>query len=113
MTNQESARQQRRHRSRAEADQLAAEYAASGLSRAEFSAQRDVCPKTLERYIVRHRKQQAACSESQPWVAVEVTGRRERGGAFAVLLSGGRRIEVQPGFDAATLRQLVVVLEQC
>jgi hypothetical protein len=31
---------------------------------------------------------------------------------LAVLLSTGRRIEVKRGFDAATLRQLVAVLEQ-
>jgi hypothetical protein len=92
---------------------LAEEYAASGLSRADFSAQREVCPKTLERYIVRHRKQQAAGSGPQRWVAVEVADARECRGELAVLLSGGRRIEVQPGFDAGTLRQLVAVLEQC
>ena len=91
---------------------MAAEYEASGLSREEFCRQRDVAMKTLARYIVRHRKQKAAGSEPQRWVAVEVAGPLECGGELSVLLSGGRRIEVKPGFDAGTLRQLVAVLEQ-
>ena len=93
-----------------DADQLAAEYEASGLSREEFCSQRDVAMKTLARYVVRYRKQQAAGIEPQRWVAVEVAGPREC--ELSVLLSGGRRIEVKPGFDAGTLRQLVAVLEQ-
>lgn len=91
---------------------MAAEYEASGLSREEFCRQRDVAMKTLARYIVRYRKQKSAGSEPQRWVAVEVAGPRECGGELSVLLSGGRRIEVKPGFDAGTLRQLVAVLEQ-
>ena len=91
---------------------MAAEYEASGLSREEFCRQRDVAMKTLARYIARYRKQKSAGSEPQRWVAVEVAGSRECGGELSVLLSGGRRIEVKPGFDAGTLRQLVAVLEQ-
>jgi hypothetical protein len=33
-------------------------------------------------------------------------------GALTVLLSNGRRVEVGRGFDAATLAQLVTVLER-
>ena len=112
MTYEESGRQQRRHRSRAEADHLAAEYEASGLSREAFCQQKDVPLKTLARYVVRYRKQKAAGSEPQRWVAVEVAGHSGCGGELSVLLSGGRRIEVKRGFDAGTLRQLVAVLEQ-
>jgi len=54
-----SGKQHRRHRSRAEADQLAAEYEASGLSQAEFCQERDVALKTLARYLARFRKQSA------------------------------------------------------
>jgi hypothetical protein len=112
VTYEESGRQQRRHRSRAEADHLAAEYEASGLSREAFCQQKDVPLKTLARYVVRYRKQKAAGSEPQRWVAVEVAGHSGCGGELSVLLSGGRRIEVKRGFDAGTLRQLVAVLEQ-
>jgi hypothetical protein len=91
---------------------LAAEFEASGLSREEFCRQREIAMKTLARYVVRFQKQNAAGSQPQRWVAVEVAGARDGGGELSVLLSGGRRIEVKPGFDAGTLRQLVAVLEQ-
>ena len=74
--------------------------------------QRDMPLKTLARYVTRYRKQKADGKERQRWVAVEVAGNRVGGSELAVLLSGGRRIEVKRGFDGGTLRQLVAVLEQ-
>lgn len=112
MTNGELGRQHRRHRSRAEADQLAGEYESSGLSREEFCKLRDMPLKTLARYLTRYRKQKEGGSEPPRWVAVEVAGHSGCGGELSVLLSSGRRIEVKRGFDAGTLRQLVVVLER-
>jgi hypothetical protein len=112
VTYEESGRQHRRHRSRAEADQVAVEYEASGLSREAFGNQRDVPLKTLNRYVTRYRKQKANGNEPQRWVAVEVAGNSGFGSELSVLLPGGRRIEVKRGFDAGTLRQLVAVLEQ-
>jgi hypothetical protein len=107
-----STRQHRRHRNRAEADQLAAEYEASGLSQAEFCVQRDLPLKTLARYVARFRKQTAPGNSrgAQRFVAVEIAGACG-GSELTVLLSGGLRIEVKRGFDAGTLRQLVAVLE--
>jgi len=69
----------RRHRSRTEADQLAVEYEAGGLSREEFCNQRNVALKTLARYVTRYRKQQAESNpqqntQPQRWVAVELAG---------------------------------------
>ncbi|MES1260656.1 MAG: hypothetical protein ABUS49_02885 [Acidobacteriota bacterium] len=110
---QASGKQHRKHRSRAEADQIAAEYESSGLSQADFCQQRDLPLKTLARYLARFRKQSARSGEqatSQRFVAVEVAGPRG-GGELTVLLSGGLRIEVKRGFDAVTLRQLVAALE--
>jgi hypothetical protein len=106
-------KQHRRHRSRAEADQIVGEYEASGLSQAEFCQQRDLSLKTLARYLSRFRKQSAQSREqstSQRFVAVEVAGPCS-GGGLTVLLSGGLRIEVKRGFDTHTLRQLVAALE--
>jgi hypothetical protein len=102
----------RRRRSRAEADQVVAEYEASGLSQEVFSGQRDIPLKTLARYVTRSRKQKAGSKESRRWVAVEVAGHETGGSELAVLLSCGRRIEVKRGFDVGTLRQLVAVLER-
>jgi len=108
-----SGRQHRKHRSRTEADQLAVEYEASGLSQTEFCQQRDLPLKTLRRYLTRYRKQKAQGNEphAQRFVAVEVAPPRCGGGELTVLLSSGLRVEVKPGFDAGTLRQLIAVLE--
>lgn len=35
----------------------------------------------------------------------------DSGGAFRVLLGGGRRVEVDAGFDAAELKRLITALE--
>jgi hypothetical protein len=64
----------RRHRSRAEADQLAAEYEANGLTREGFCEQRDVPLKTLCRYVRRYRRETAGTIQSARLVQVEVTG---------------------------------------
>ena len=44
--------------------------------------------------------------------AVATVSAGESPGALTVLLSNGRRVEVGRGFDAATLAQLVTVLER-
>ena len=109
-----SGRQHRKHRSRTEADQLAVEYEASGLGQTESCQQRDVPLKTLGRYLTRYRKQKAQGNEPHKphrFVAVEVARPRSGDGELTVLLSGGLRVEVKPGFDAGTLRQLIAVLE--
>ncbi len=46
------------------------------------------------------------------WVAVEVAAKRGDPAELSVVLAGGRRIEVRPGFDAETLRRLVAALER-
>jgi hypothetical protein len=99
-----------RQRSRAEAEQLAVEYEASGLSQREFSKQKGVPLKTLARYVARHR--QAGNPEKRRWVAVEVEKPSQGSCQLAVVLSGGRRVEVQRGFDATTLCQLISALER-
>ena len=107
-------RKKLRPRSRAEADALAAEYEASGLSRQEFCQQRNVAFKTLARYIVQRRKRVRAApsSSSSRLVRVQVEPLPEAVSELAGTLAGGRRIVVKPGFDADLLRQLLTVLEQ-
>jgi hypothetical protein len=110
----EPGRQRRKHRSRREADQLAVEYEESGLSQTEFCQQRDLPLKTLGRYLTRYRKQTAnsnAPDNPQRFVAVAVADPQCGGSELTVLLPGGLRVEVKPGFDAGTLRQLIAVLE--
>jgi hypothetical protein len=97
-----------------EADALAAEYEASGLSRQEFCQQRQVAGKTLARYLTQRRKrlgiEPSARSSRLVRVQVEPLRRAER--ELTVIVPGGRRIAVPPGFDADLLRQLITVLEQ-
>ena len=101
----------RRHwRTREEAEQIAAEFEASGLTRQEFSNRIGVPMKTLARYVARHRK--ADKNLRQRWVTVEVAEGRGQGDELTVVLGNRRRITVQHGFNADTLRQLVTVLER-
>ena len=112
MSDKQTGRRQRRHRSRSEADGLAAEYEASGLSREEFCQKRNVALKSLSRYVARYRKGKAGGSQAQELVAVEIAGHKGCGGELVVLLASGRRIEIKRGFDTETLGQVVDVLER-
>jgi hypothetical protein len=70
---------------------------------------------TLDRYRTRRKRQ--APTGGNALLAVEVSGRAPApiiavtGSALAVVLRGGRRIEVGRGFDRCALEQLVRVLE--
>ena len=104
-----------RRRSPAEITQVLSEYQASGLSRVEFCRQKGLSLATLARY----RKRQAQ-SDGMPrsrWLTVEVCGdgaepARGASSRLALVLAGGRRIEVGRGFDVSTLTQLLSVLER-
>jgi hypothetical protein len=103
-----------RRRSRQEVDQLVAEYESSGLSREAFCRERGVGLSTLDRYRTRRKRQ--APTGSNALLAVEVSGRAPApiagtGSALAVVLRGGRRIEVGRVFDTSALAELVRVLE--
>jgi transposase-like protein len=104
----------RRRRSRQEVEQLIEEYESSGLSRSEFCRERGLSLSTLSRY--RKRRTRQAPAGHNALLAVEVSGRAPApiaatGSALAVVLRGGRRIEVGRGFDTGALEQLVRVLE--
>ena len=104
----------RRRRNRQEVEQIVAEYESSGLSRIEFCRERGLGLSTLGRY--RSRQGRQAPTGSGALLAVEVSGRAPApvaatGSALAVVLRGGRRIEVGRGFDPGALEQLVRVLE--
>ena len=104
----------RRRRSPAEIAELVAAYEASGLSRTEFCRTHELSLSTLNRY--RNRRTQAETA-SVNLLAVELCARHPAAGeathsGLAVTLAGCRRIEVARGFDAATLVQLLGVLER-
>jgi hypothetical protein len=112
--NEEQAFVGQRRRSRHEVEQVVAEFESSGLSRIEFCRQRGLALSTLGRYRKRQERQTPAPANAL--LAVEVSGRAAgpfaaTGSVLAVVLRGGRRIEVERGFDAGALEQLVRVLE--
>ena len=107
----------KRRRSRAEIEQLVAEYEASGMSRTAFCQQRGLSLSTLVRY--RRRQEQTAGENAvgKPWLAVEVSssagaGRKESDSGLTVVLPSGSRIEVGCGFDTDTMRRLLAVVER-
>jgi hypothetical protein len=68
--------------------------------------------KTLVRYLARYRREQRGKNQTLQWVAVEVGSKRGDAAELSIVLTGGRRIEVNRGFDVETLRRVVVALEQ-
>jgi len=107
----------KRRRSRAEIEQLVAEYEASGLGRTAFSQQKGLSLSTLSRYRRRQEQTIGEATEGKRWLAVEVCGSAavaggERASGLAVVLACGRRVEVGRGFDADTLRRLLTVVER-
>lgn len=113
MTEKECVSGRRRYRSPSEAEQLAAEFKASGLTRREFCQRNDVSLVTLARYLKRHRQQNAPRQNQTPrWLAVELAEPPTARSGLLVVLGAGRRIEVGRGFDRATLEQLVSALER-
>jgi hypothetical protein len=104
------------------------EYEQSGLTRRIFCRQHGLSLATLDNYRRQRacgpgQAQDAACAPtSAPAVAfvpVELVERSsphrataDDGARLHIDLSGGRRIAVTAGFDAATLTRLIAVLEQ-
>jgi transposase-like protein len=114
MSNETGDTVQQQRRTRTEIARIVAQFANSGLNRTEFCRRHGLCLGTLNRHLKRLRGSNATPSDGL--VAVELAG-----GNFvhdssdrhdlAVVLSGGRRIEVSAGFDASTLERLVALLE--
>ena len=91
---------------------MVVEYEASGMSREEFRRKHGLALSTLARYQRRRQQGQVEGAGPSRWLAVELSGAHPAGASgLAVVLTGGRRIEVGRGFDAQTLQQLVSLLE--
>jgi hypothetical protein len=103
----------RRRRTRQEVQRLVAEYGASGLSRSEFCRFRGMTLGTLQRGLKREREQRADIrTDDRRLVRVKVIGRNAAGDGegscgVRVLLTKGRRIELNQDFDANYRGELV------
>ena len=111
--------QARRRRTRAEIRQLVAEFVSSGMRRSDFCRRRGLSFGTHARHLKQQpwkSKTRSAAASGQflpvEWPVGKLPSERDPSCALAVVLSGGRRIEVQPGFDEHTLERLVSALEQ-
>ena len=108
----------RRRRTRAEVQQLVAEFVSSGMRRSEFCKSRGLSFGTLDRHLMKQRwkrkgRRASPASRLLPVkLAAEKSPTHELGCGLAVVLSGGRRIEVHPDFDTNTFERLVSALER-
>jgi hypothetical protein len=87
------------------------QWRASGLSVPAFCTRHDLAPARF--YHWRRVLEQRAAEEPTAFVPVQVVADvvSTRTSALGVVLAEGRTVRVPPGFDAATLRQLLAVLE--
>jgi hypothetical protein len=86
------------------------EWQASGLSGRAFCQRRGL---TVARFYAWRRVLQRRAAEKVTFVPVQVVSDAvpTQASALEVVLADGRTVRVAPGFDAATLRQLLAVLE--
>src|ERR1700690_1684478 len=108
-----------KRRTRAEVQQLVAEFVSSGMRRSEFCQSRGLSFSTLDRHLKKRRwkRRRGPVSSAGPLVKVELAARESPTHlaatcGLAVVLPGGRRIEVHPDFDSNTFERLVNVLER-
>jgi hypothetical protein len=98
-------------------EQIVAGFADSGLNRTEFCRRHGMGLGTLNRYLKQRREGTDSDEADRGLVAVELAGTtlatgHDSGCGLAVVLSCGRRIEVEAGFDGPTLQRLVNLLEK-
>jgi transposase len=86
------------------------EWQASGLTVRDFCARHALAQPTFYAWRRQLQQREAACT----FVPVRVVPDQEPTPvtSLEVVLAGGRRVRVTPGFDPATLRQLLAVLEE-
>src|SRR5438270_1400765 len=107
-----------KRRTRAEVQKLVAEFVTSGMRRSEFCRSRGLSFGTLNRHLKKRRwkRKSRAASAAGRLVPVELAARKsptlhEPSCGLAVVLPGGRRIEVHPDFDVNTFERLVGALD--
>jgi predicted transcriptional regulator len=103
-------KKRRTRRTGKEVQRLVEEFISGGMKRSEFCRTRGLSPGTLQRHL-KGGKQRAR--QIPRLVAVELEQKAaQKANAIEVVLAGGRRVEVRPGFDATTLQAVIAVLER-
>ena len=108
-----------KRRTRAEVQQLVAEFVSSGMRRSEFCQSRGLSFSTLDRHLKKRRwkRRRKPISSAGRLVPVELAAgkspeQHQLSCGLAVVLPGERRIEVQRDFDTTTFERLVSALER-
>lgn len=103
-------------RTRKEIRQMVAEFATSGMLRSEFCRSRGISRSTLDRHLRKERAQDQGSRAANRLLAVEIRtasgSSASNSSGLVVALTSGRRIEVNRGFDGATLERLLTVLDK-
>ena len=86
-------------------------YTASGLSVAAFCRDQGISTSLLYRWR-RRCPDEAAPGSSGSFVELRPVDRRGAGSGIAVVVDGGFRLEVEPGFDATTLERVLACVAQ-
>jgi|SRR5579872_47187 len=107
----------RKRRTQAEIEQLVTEFLSSGMREMEFCRSRGLSWDTLNRYLKKQGHRREGRGSGNRLVRVKVVGKKGRDGeggkgtGLTVVVGRGRKIEIEVGFDGATLEQVVAVLE--
>ena len=103
-------------RTREEIRQIVSEFATSGMQQSEFCGSRGISRSSLDRYLRKQRAQNQGSRAGNRLLAVEIGiasgSSASTSSGLVVGLSSGHRIEVNRGFDAATLERLLTVLDK-
>ena len=98
---------------------VVSEFVSSGMRRSEFCRSRGLSFSTLDRHLkkLRWKRRRKPISSAGRLVPVELAARKspkqhEPSCGLAVVLPGGRRIEVHPDFDTSTFERLMGILER-
>jgi hypothetical protein len=107
----------RKRRTQAEIEELVREFLSSGMREMEFCRSRGLSWDTLNRYLKKQGHKREGMGSVSRLVRVKVVGKKDGDGergkrtGLTVVVGRGRRIEIEMGFDGATLEQVVAVLE--
>ena len=103
-------KKRRARRTGKEVQRLVEEFISSGMKRSDFCRSRGLSLGTLRRHLEAGKQ---GARQTPRLVAVELEEKAvPKVNAIEVVLGRGRRVEVRPGFDAATLQALIAVLER-
>ncbi len=98
---------------------MVAEFVRSGMRRSEFCKSRGLSFSTLDRHLKKlcWKRRRKPLSSTGRLVPVELAARKslkqqEPSWGLAVVLPGGRRIDVHPDFDTSTFERLLGILER-